>query len=227
MIKYHYDTIQGSQEWLDLRCGLLTASEMKFIITPSKLEYSKAEKSFSHLLELTAQRITKYVEPHYVGDDMLRGRDDEVDAKVKYEEKYGAVRDCGFIVNDKWGFPIGYSPDGLIGDDGLMECKGRRSKFQLDTIVEMKMPEEFLLQVQTGLLVSERKWLDFVSYCGGMHMFVLRIYPDLKIHNAIVNAATIFDKQSKELMEKYRARLSNKELRLVPTERRIEKKITL
>jgi predicted phage-related endonuclease len=227
MIKYYRDMIQGTEEWYAARCGLLTASEMKHIITPAKLQYAQNDKERTHLYELTAQRITKYVEPHYISDDMLRGRDDEVDAKVAYEKHYAPVQDVGFVTNDKWGFTLGYSPDGLVGDDGQIECKGRRQKFQIETIIKYQMPEEYLIQVQTGLMVSERNWTDFLSYCGGMPMVPLRIFPDLKVQDAIAAASAIFHEKLDKMLKAYADRLVEMGARLVPTERRIEQEITI
>lgn len=227
MIKYQYNLIQGTEEWFSARCGLLTASEMKYIITPKKLEYAQNDKEKTHLYELAAQRISNYVEPSYVGDDMLRGLDDEVDAKVAYEKKYGRVKDCGFITNSKFGFTLGYSPDGLVGDDGAIECKGRRQKYQIETIAADKMPEDYIIQVQTGLLVSERKWMDFNSYCGGLPMYTKRIFPDQKIQDAILQAATIFHEKLDNLIKKYHETVLRDDIRLIATERRIEQEITL
>ena len=175
MIKYHTNLVQGSDEWLAARCGLLTASEMKHIITPAKLQYAKSD---THLYELLAQRITQYVEPTYISNDMLRGTEDEIEARIKYQECYGMTVDVGFITNDKWGFTLGHSPDSLVGDDGFLEIKSRRQKFQVETILEGVMPSDYLIQVQAGLLISERKFCDFVSYCGGMHMITVRVEPD-------------------------------------------------
>ena len=155
-ITYHADLIQGSEEWMAARCGLLTASEMSLIITPT-LKAASNEKERTHLYELLAQRITQYVEPRYVSDDMLRGQEDEIDALIAYEKNHAAIERVGFVTNDKWGFTIGYSPDALAGDDGLVECKSRRAKYQVQTIVEGKVPAEYMIQLQTGLLVTERK----------------------------------------------------------------------
>lgn len=155
-IKYHENVIQGSDEWLDLRRGILTASEMKLCVTPTfKVAYN--EKTRAHVYDLLAQRITGHVEPHYISDDMMRGHEDEILARMKYSEMFTPVRDMGFITNDRWGFTLGYSPDGLVGDDGQIECKSRRQKYQVETILTNEMPDDYLLQVQTGLLVSERK----------------------------------------------------------------------
>jgi len=201
-ITYHDDVIQGSEEWAAMRCGLLTASEMHLIITPT-LKIASNEKERTHLYELLAQRVTQYVEPRYIGDDMLRGMDEEIEAVAMYELHYAPVDRVGFITNDKWGFTIGYSPDALVGDDGLVECKSRRAKFQVQTICDGVLPPEFLLQVQTGLLVSERAWLDFISYCGGLPMYVMRCYPELEVQEAIVFAATEFEGRLARNMEQY------------------------
>jgi hypothetical protein len=219
-VKYHYDLEQCSEAWYAARCGLLTASEMKNIITPAKLQYAQNDKEKAHLYELLAQRITKFVEPHYVSDDMMRGKDDELDAKRYYSEHYAPVQDCGFITNDKWGFTLGYSPDGLVSDEGVIEVKSRRQKYHVETIRRGKMPEDFLIQVQTGMLVSERSWCDFISFCGGLPMFTLRITADEKVQKAIVEAASIFHGNIGNALLNYELCIKDASMRLVPTERR-------
>lgn len=223
MIKYHEEITQGSDEWLALRCGLLTASEMKLCVTPT-LKVADNEKTRAHAYELLAQRITKYVEPHYVSDDMLRGQEDEVRARIAYAEKYGEVKEMGFITNDKFGFTIGFSPDGLVGDDGLIECKSRRQKFQIETIIDGKMPDDYLLQVQTGLMVSERKWCDFITYSGGLPMATYRVMADLQVQEAIIRGATAFENKLKEMYDLYHLRLSG-EGRFIETERVVEEEM--
>lgn len=220
MINYHSELVQGSDEWLAARSGLLTASEMRLILTPT-LKIASNEKERSHLFELLAQRITGYVEPHYISDEMLRGQSDEVDARIIYAEKCAPVQDMGFITNDAFGFTIGYSPDGLVGDDGLIEIKSRRQKFQVETIISGVMPDDYTLQVQTALLVSERKWCDFVSYSGGLPMATIRVFPNQEIQDAIVAAATAFENRLLRNMHKYRDALTSG-TRLIPTERRVE-----
>jgi len=86
MVKYHAEVVQGSEEWAAMRCGILTASEMKLAITPT-LKIADNDKTRQHIYELLAQRITKYVEPHYVSDQMLRGQEDEIDARLEYAKK--------------------------------------------------------------------------------------------------------------------------------------------
>lgn len=229
MIRYYPGLVQGSDEWLACRLGLLTASEMKLIITPT-LKAASNDKERSHLYELLAQRITGYVEPRYVSDDMLRGVEDEIRARILYAEHYAPVEEVGFITNDKWGFTLGYSPDGLVGDDGLIECKSRRQKFQVETYLECvsenKVPADYLMQIQTGLLVSERQWLDFVSYSGGLPMVVIRVYPDAAVQDAILSASAAFEERLAKKKEQCVGVLCSS-ARLVPTERIVEEDITL
>lgn len=223
-IVYHNDLIQGSSEWLQCRVGILTASEMKLIITPT-LAVAKNDKERAHVYEIAAQRITGYVEPHYISDDMLRGQEDEIEARILYANNYAHVEEVGFITNDSFGFVIGYSPDGVVGDDGLIEVKSRRQKWQLQTLVECvpadSIPSDYIIQIQTGLLVTGRKWCDFITYCGGMEMAVVRVFPDAKIQAAIVAAATAFEERVQAVIDRYRA-VQESKARLIPTERRIE-----
>ncbi len=219
-IIYHKEFEQGSEEWRAVRCGLLTASEMKLIITPT-LKVASNDKERSHTYELLAQRLTGYVEPHYISDDMLRGHEDEIEARILYAEHYAPVQEVGFITNDKFGFTIGYSPDGLVGDDGAIECKSRRAKYQIETIISATVPDDYMMQVQTALLVSERQWLDYVSYSSGLPMVVMRVYPDPKVQTAIVDAATTFETRLAARLEQYHSVLAS-DARLIPTERRVE-----
>lgn len=222
-ITVYEDLLQGSDEWLAARLGMLTASGMKLIVTPS-LKLASNDKERAHLYELLAQRITKHVEPHFQNDDMLRGHDDEIEARLIYHRQIAPVHEVGFIVNNRWGFSLGYSPDGLVGDDGLIECKSRRAKLQVQTILENvtdepTIPADFLIQVQTGLLVAEREWLDLCSYSGGLPMAIIRAYPDPVVQNAIVEAAGEFERRIEIKLQTYRDLLDTP-ARLIPTERK-------
>lgn len=221
-VTIHRDLVQGSAEWMAARCGLLTASEMKKIITPT-LKPASNDAERAHLWELLAQRITRYVEPAYVSDDMLRGQEDEIEARALYAQHYAPVETVGFIVRDfGWG-KIGYSPDGLVGDDGLIECKSRRQRFQVETICQGEMPADFRIQVQTGLLVTGRRWCHFISYSGGLPMCPILVEADREVQDAILDAAEQFEARLTLRWEQYRQSLA--ENRLVPTERRIREDI--
>lgn len=223
-IIYHPEVTQGSDEWLAMRCGLLTASEMKHVITPT-LKAANNDKTRAHLYELLAQRVTNYVEPVYISTDMLRGTEDEFYARQAYAEHHAPVEQVGFVTNDRWGFTIGYSPDGLVGKDGLIEIKSRRQKYQVQTIIENltggTIPADYVMQAQTGLLVSEREWLDFISYSGGLPMAVVRVWPDDAVQGAIIEAAAAFEAKLAECLEIYRIASAG----LIQTERRIEQEM--
>lgn len=227
-IKYHTDLIQGSDEWHQARLGMLTASEMKYAVTPT-LKVADNEKTRTHVWELAAQRISQYVEPSYIGDDMLRGWDDEILARAKYAEHTGhEVEEIGFVTNDKWGFTLGYSPDGrIVGQPGGIECKSRRQKYQVQTIVEWHrdalIPTDYAIQVQTGLLVTEWDWIDLVSYSGGLHMAIMRVYPDAKVAEAIVEASAGFEAKIAAAVADYEAAT----IGMVLTERRVEQEMHL
>jgi hypothetical protein len=224
-ITLHKNIIQGSEEWHAIRCGILTASEMKLIITPT-LKAASNDKEKTHLFELAAQRVNKYVEPSYISDSMLRGHDDEIQARILYSQNFAEVEEVGFITNNNLGFTIGYSPDGLVGDDGLIECKSRCQKYQFETIIKQEVPSEYVLQLQTGLLVSGRKWIDYVSYCAGMPMFVKRVYPDDAIISAIKEASDAFEARISAALKTYENWVFDQKI-LIETERTQEEEMMI
>lgn len=221
-IQYYKELIQRTDEWYAARCGLITASEVKLLVTEKKLKKAANDKSGAHVWELAAQRINNYVEPSYESFDMARGKEDEEDALILYNQHYAPVERCGFVTNDEWGFTLGYSPDGLIGDDGLIEAKSRCQKYQLETICDYlpirKIPEEFMLQIQTGLMATRRKWCDFISYGNGQPMVVIRVEPDLEVQRAIEEASRATEKEIAEKIEKYNKAVID--FKLIPTIRK-------
>lgn len=208
-ITYHKDLIQGSDEWLQARLGILTASEMKHIITPKTLKLSAGSET--HMYELISQRMTNYIEPSFIGYDMLRGMEDEPVARQIYSENVHEVEQCGFVTNDEFGFTIGYSPDGLVGNNGQIEAKSRDGKFQIRTFLSKKPDTDFFIQLQTGLIVTKREWVDFVQYSPvpepetgireTLNMIVIRVYPDATAQEAILEAASQFNKNMEEAIK--------------------------
>ena len=161
-------------------------------------------------MHLAAERITDYTEPTHTSADMERGNLDEPYAREVYSEHYAEATEVGFMVRDDFGFRLGYSPDGLVGDDGLIEIKSRRQKIQLKTILEDTVPLENMAQIQCGLLVSGRDWLDYVSYCGGMPLYVKRVYPDINWFTAIKDAVTAFEDTAAQMLETYQAAIAGR-----------------
>lgn len=240
MIRIYKDLAQGSEEWHAARCGMLTASEMHLVYQPPKIEtrvkkngepYKQREASLvgneqcrAHLYELLSQRITQYAEPTYCGYSMMRGHDDEQEALRIYEKHVARVERVGFITNDNLGFTIGYSPDALVGDDGAVECKSKIQKLQIRAILSGDVPNEHIVQIQTGLFVSGRKWCDFISYCGGLPMMVVRAYADPELQEAITDAATAFERALQDRLAAYKSKLASGAI-LIPTERRAEQEM--
>lgn len=185
---------QGSAEWHDKRRGMVTASVIGGLITPKTIKAAANPEARAIFATLVAERITGYTEPTYASDDMLRGHGIEPLAAAIYAEHYGVeVTEVGLMVRDDWGYSLGYSPDGLVGDDGLIEVKSRRQKKHLQTVLSDEVPAENVAQCQMALLVSGRSWLDYVSYCGGMSLWVKRVTPDDRWQAAIVEAGEVFE----------------------------------
>jgi len=220
-ITYHRGIIQGSDEWHALRCGLITASEVKLLLTPT-LKRANSDKSRAHVWELAAQRITRHVELSYISDDMIRGHEDEFHARQLYSERIAPVEEVGFVTNDSFGFVLGCSPDGLVGSDGMIEAKSRRQKYQIQTIVENwrdgVVPDEYTLQVHTGMLVCDRAWCDLASYSGGLPMATIRVHRNEEICAAIVDACRAAEDSIAKVMDDYYAAVEARGY--IPTKRR-------
>lgn len=154
-------------------------------------------------LTLTAERITGHVEQIHESYDMQRGTLDEPFARDKYAEHYAPVEQVGFMVRDDFGFRLGFSPDGLVADDGLIEIKSRRQKKHLATILADEVPLENLAQCQAGLLVSGREWIDYVSFCSGMPLWKKRVLPDMRWFHAIQEAAEAFETSAATMYDTY------------------------
>ena len=226
-ITIHETLEQGSDEWHQARCGLITASELNRIMTPGTLKPANNDKTRQHVYELAAQRINQYVEPSYVGDNMLRGWADEIKAREKYSEMFAPVTEVGGMVRQFETFELWCSPDGLVGDDGGIECKSRIQKYQLQTIASNEVPSEYVLQVQAALLVSGRKWWDFISYSGGMPMWIIRVEPDWKVQQAIIEACVSFEEKVQEVIGTYYSRVDDLGDGVIMTEREIEQEVYL
>ncbi|WEQ51175.1 YqaJ viral recombinase family protein [Komagataeibacter oboediens] len=215
------DLEQGTDEWLQARCGVLTASVIGQLITPTgKVADNKIVRRLA--ADLLSQRITGVVEEIPQTYDMQRGHEDEIEAKIAYAGKIAPVKEIGFMVEDKWGFKIGYSPDGLVGDDGLIECKSRAHGLQFQVICSRDVPAEYMAQIQTGLMVSGRNWIDFISFpaLGGGKMMVKRVYTDAEYQALLIDAATQFETRLAEQHAEYMEALKDPTLRFIDVERR-------
>ena len=140
-----------------------------------------------------------------MSDDMWRGIEHAPLAADVYSQHYAPVTTTGFMVRSWDGGKLGYSPDGLVGDDGLIEVKSRRAKKQVQTVVSGEVPAENMAQLQAGLFVSARSWCDYVSYSGGLHLWTVRVTPDLRWFEAIAAAVEAFEAAATAMVTKYHA----------------------
>ena len=199
---YHHDIEQGSDDWLALRRGVITASTMSRLITATGKPASN-DTSRAQLLELLAERITGESEASYYNDDMARGHLLEPLARDIYARHYHPVTECGFVTAQFDGTTIGYSPDGLVGDDGLIEIKSPRQKNHLKWLLAGAVPAEHWPQVHTGLAVTGRAWCDFISYAPGLPLFVKRCRREEMTIEQLIGAATYAEQWIEELMNDY------------------------
>ncbi|PCC31416.1 hypothetical protein CIK74_17225 [Glutamicibacter sp. BW77] len=199
---------QGTDEWFEQRRGIVTASVVGLLITTKTMKPASNETSRGLTRSLAAERITGFVEPSFTSRDMERGNLDEPIAREHYSEHYAEAREVGFITREIDGYKIGYSPDGLVGAKGLIEVKSRAQKKQLETFLEDCVPPENMAQIQCGLLVSGREWCDYLSWTGGMPMYVKRVYPIPAWQEAIKLALRAFEENAEEMISEYYERIT-------------------
>ena len=167
---YHYDIEQRSPEWYAIRLGRLTGSDFHTFLGNSETKKNK-------LLQKACEKITgKAEDEHYVSSDMQRGIDLEDEAVFLYEMQTGnEVKKVGFIELDEY---VGCSPDGLVGEDGMIECKAPKDSVFVKQVIEDKIKPEYYTQIQYNLYVSGRKWCDYVAYNKNFELFIKRFKRD-------------------------------------------------
>jgi hypothetical protein len=216
------DVIQGTEEWFALRRGLVTASVVGKLLTPT-LKVADNDTARGITATLAAERIAGWTEESYANADMQRGTDSEPYARDYYSGLHQQAVECGFMRLDGDGWQLGLSPDGLVADEGGIEIKCPRSKGHITTILADRVPPFYMGQIQTALLVSGRKWWDYVSFCAGLPLFVKRVHPDPAWHEAIVAAAKQFEATATEMVATYQRRTHG----LPATERIVELEMSL
>lgn len=151
-----YETLeQRSEEWLKVRLGVATGSEFKKILGGKKTRDT-------YMCELLAEYATGETQPGFTSAAMQHGIDYEDEAVSNYQFVTGnSVQKIGFIKKTDH---IGFSPDGFIGDDGLIEIKCPSTHNHLRWKLDNRAPKEHLPQILGGMWVTGRKWCDFVSY---------------------------------------------------------------
>jgi len=171
---------QRSPEWYAARLGKVTASRVADLMAKMKSGYSTSRTNY--MAELICERLTGNPTEGYTNGAMQWGIDTEPRAKAAYTFTLGQpIVDCAFALHGKIS-DFGASPDGLVGDDGLLEIKCPNSATHIETLLRGGVEGKYFTQMQAQMAVTGRKWCDFVSFDprlpAEMQIFVKRIERD-------------------------------------------------
>ena len=190
---------QGTEEWLKKRLGKITGSTIHKIMSLKENSSTRAKL----LQDLTLERISGSPAKNIVTGPMARGLELESEARNAYELKNQKVILTGFI-NHPSIKEAGASPDGLVGEDGLIEIKCLNIKNHNEIVNKQNLPKQYNLQIQFQLACTNRAWCDFVAYHpeSDHSLYVKRVLPEYDLIKEIHEKAIIF---VGEVEEKYRA----------------------
>lgn len=182
-----YDFEQGSAEWHQARCGVVTASRFKDVLAEGD-----GKMRGKYLRELASETIRGWVEDGYSNEHMARGQEQEDDARraFAFEHAIEPIR-VGFIRRGR----VGCSPDSLIGDDGGLEIKSALGHIQIDRLQRGRLPPEHVAQVQGSLWVTGRKWWSFVSFSPDLPLMHVRVERDEEYIARLAKAVTAFTEE--------------------------------
>ena len=171
---------QRTPEWYAARLGKVTASRVADITSKTKSGYSTSRANY--MAELLCERLTGTKADGYVNAAMQWGIDIEPSAREAYQSLLGVlVEETGFV-NHPDITMAGASPDGLIGDVGMVEIKCPTTSVHIDTLMSGVVPSKHMAQIQWQMACTGRNWCDFVSYDPrmpeNMRMFVQRVDRD-------------------------------------------------
>jgi putative phage-type endonuclease len=172
---------QGSPEWFALRLGKVTASRIADVL--AKVKTGEAVTREDYRTELVVQRLTNKPSETFTNPAMEWGVLQEPMARIAYEAHASVfVKQVSFVEHPtiEW---FGCSPDGLVGEDGLLEIKCPSSKNHIKYLLGGKPPAKYVPQMQCQMAVTGRKWCDFVSYDPrlpeDLQLFVVRLERDV------------------------------------------------
>ena len=168
---------QRSAEWFAARLGKVTASRVADIVAKTKSGYSTSRANY--MAELVCERLTGMQGESFSSAAMVWGTNTEPMARSVYESRMAElVEETGFVLHPTIEM-AGASPDGLIGDDGLVEIKCPNTATHIDTLLSDGAPSKYMTQMQWQMACTGRKWCDFVSFDPRMpeemQMFVIRV----------------------------------------------------
>ena len=196
-INYRYDIVQKSPEWLELRSTRLGGSSAYLLKTNGKRPDKLGTGAVAAAKKKAAFTVYGYdpFSESFQSDAMARGEELEPIAVQEYsEETFSVVSFCGYVEFGPW---LGYSPDGLVNKDGLIEVKCRQTPAFADFKIAREecqtlnhtdyIPSNDWWQMQFGLWLTGRKWCDYINYHPDAGLIIDRVYPH---SDTIVNIET-------------------------------------
>ena len=195
------DCVQGTPEWFAARLGIPTASMFATVMASGR-GGGESKTRATYMAKLAGEIITGEPAESFSNSHTERGNAQEGEAR----NLYSFTRDVepqlvGFIRNGK----KGASPDSLIGADGALEIKCRLPHIQIETLFADKVPSENVAQCQGVLWVSEREWIDYISYSPKMPLFVKRLYRDEDYIARLSEHVDMFNAELHRLVERVRS----------------------
>ena len=170
------DVEQNTDEWMDLRIGRIGGSTIGKIMANYGKDFGKPAHEAAIKMALEQIRGVSF-ESGYTNAHMERGHEQEPIARKLYEDTYFCeVTNGGYYAVDE---NIGVSPDGLVGDDGLIEIKSVIPSVHFDTVKRKAYDPKYKWQLTFNLKCSDRRWIDYVEFCSdfpeGKRLFVQRL----------------------------------------------------
>jgi len=171
---------QGTPEWFAQRLGKVTASRVADVIAKTKTGYSTSRDNY--MAQLVCERMTGTVAESYTNAAMQWGTDNEPLARAAYEAIKDVLVDEVAMITHPRIEQAGASPDGLVGEDGLVEIKCPNTATHIDTLLTQTVPGKYITQMQWQMACTGRKWCDFVSFDNRLpeelQIFIKRIERD-------------------------------------------------
>jgi len=174
------EIIQGTDEWFAARLGKVTASRVADVIAKTKTGYSTSRDNY--MAQLVCERLTGQKGESFSNAAMQWGTDTEPKAREAYmAARFEIVTEVGFV-NHPTIEDAGASPDGLVGDLGLIEIKCPNSHTAIETLLSQTVPSKYNTQMQWQMICTGRHWTDFVSYDprlpAELQLFIKRVEYD-------------------------------------------------
>jgi len=192
-----YNIIQGSPEWFNMRVGKVTASHAQAIGNNGKgLD--------TYLLEVVSEMFSSAQKDQYSNEHTERGNELEPLARSMYElQKNVEVEEIGFAEYNDF---VGCSPDGLVGDDGMIEIKCPDDKTYFNLLMNENIDSSYIWQCQMNLLILEKKWCDLIFYNPNFEksMKIFRLKPDKEMFSRLKEGFAKAEKEIIRMISKYK-----------------------